>query len=655
MGFLFRKKKGKTAEEWFNLGYKEKDPKKQIEYYSKCLKLDPKNADAWNNIGIALYDLGRCEEAIRCYDRALEIDPKDAVAWYNKGIALDDLGRYEEAIRCYDKALEINPKYANAWNNKGVTLGKLGRYEEAIRCFEKAIEIDPEHEGAKNGKKLAEEKLREQKRKEERERKTAEEYIEKLIEREDIEGLIRALKDRDAGVRANAAEALGEIGDERAVEPLIKALKDSDESVREGAALALGEIGDKRAVEPLIEALEDSKRSVRRNAAEALEIIASNAIYAVDSLLVQARNLRINTKSEEEKLNEAKHKLDKKNFSNAVKLANECKNSLERKINEYKQISAKQSIDLAYSEIKEAEKLGINVSDAKDLHKKAILEFDNREYEKAIEYAERSRKDAEYKIRRYNHAKEQIEASKDIVKSIKKLISIPKAEELIENAESALKVGNYNNAVKFAEEAKKIALERKSEYDTAFKSISEAEVAIEKAKEFGYCDTSEAEELLNKARKRFEEGNYAQSISDARKSEEIAWEIRAKSKPEIEVVLPEKTFKPNYWKRLDLIVRNKGNAHAKAVKIEFSKEVEVKGLEELDINSGEEKKLSIVLKPKEVGDVPLEIKTTYKDADGKEYSMQRTFLLNVTEPAEAKKEEERKRARKAHAFFPAEL
>ncbi|MHC1610587.1 MAG: tetratricopeptide repeat protein [Candidatus Methanospirareceae archaeon] len=122
----------------------------------------------------------------------------------------------------------------------------------------------------------------------------------------------------------------------------------------------------------------------------------------------------------------------------------------------------------------------------------------------------------------------------------------------------------------------------------------------------------------------------------AKNNKKLAEEkLKEKSKPEIEVVLPEKTFKPNYWKRLNLIVRNKGNAHAKAVKIEFSKEVEVKGLKELNINSGEEKKLSIILKPNEVGDVPLEIKTTYKDANGKEYSAKNLFMLNVTEkPAE---------------------
>jgi len=355
---------------------------------------------------------------------------------------------------------------------------------------------------AKNNKKLAEEKLREQKRKEE------------------MEGLIRALKDSDEGVRERAAKALGKIRDKRAVEPLIEALKDSEWSVRREAAKALGEIGDGRAVEPLIKALDaadasvqieaaealhkigneradealkhkrvverlirafkDSDKYVRGNAAKALKKIALNAINEAQSLLQQAKKLGINTKNEEEKLNNAKLKLDGKGFSKAAKLANECKNSLEREISEYRQAerSAKQSLDLAYSKIKEAENLGINVSDAKDLHKKAISKFDNRAYEKAIEYAEKCKKAAEDEIRKYNHAKEQIEASKDIVKGIKKLVSIPKAEELIEKAESALKVGNYNSAVKFAKEAEGEALRVKKAYET-YKETSEFISSIE--------------------------------------------------------------------------------------------------------------------------------------------------------------------------------
>ena len=43
MGFLFRKRKieGKTAEEWFDLGYKEKDPKKHNRVLHKMLRIRP--------------------------------------------------------------------------------------------------------------------------------------------------------------------------------------------------------------------------------------------------------------------------------------------------------------------------------------------------------------------------------------------------------------------------------------------------------------------------------------------------------------------------------------------------------------------------------------------------------------------------------------
>jgi len=80
--------------------------------------------------------------------------------------------------------------------------------------------------------------------------------IEKMRTRQDVEGLIKALKHKDFEVRKNATDALGEIGDVRAIEPLIQALKDKGRGVQKYAAKALGEIGEP-AVEPLIEALKD--------------------------------------------------------------------------------------------------------------------------------------------------------------------------------------------------------------------------------------------------------------------------------------------------------------------------------------------------------------------------------------------------------------
>ena len=50
------------------------------------------------------------------------------------------------------------------------------------------------------------------------------------------------------------------------------------------------------------------------------------AINEAHSTLQKANKFGINTKSEEERLNNAKLKLDEKDFSNATKFANECKN-----------------------------------------------------------------------------------------------------------------------------------------------------------------------------------------------------------------------------------------------------------------------------------------------------------------------------------------
>jgi len=118
-------------------------------------------------------------------------------------------------------------------------------------------------------------------------KKFSQQDIEKLWEEENVESLIKAVKDKDKDVRADAAEALGKIEDPRAVEPLIQALKDKDEDVRTDAAEALGKIGDPRAVEPLLQALNDKDEYVRIHAAEALGKIGDPR--AVEPLL-QALN-----------------------------------------------------------------------------------------------------------------------------------------------------------------------------------------------------------------------------------------------------------------------------------------------------------------------------------------------------------------------------
>ena len=71
----------------------------------------------------ALIALGRYEEALKAYEQTIKVNPDDAEAWANKGIALGHLGRYEEALQAFDQAIKIDSNCAYAWYNKGSLLG----------------------------------------------------------------------------------------------------------------------------------------------------------------------------------------------------------------------------------------------------------------------------------------------------------------------------------------------------------------------------------------------------------------------------------------------------------------------------------------------------------------------------------------------------
>ncbi len=81
--------------------------------------------------------------------------------------------------------------------------------------------------------------------------------IERLKEKGDVDGLIKALSHKKASVRRDAAVAVGALGDARAVDPLTAALRDEDEKVAVAAATALARIGDPRAIGPIIDRIHE--------------------------------------------------------------------------------------------------------------------------------------------------------------------------------------------------------------------------------------------------------------------------------------------------------------------------------------------------------------------------------------------------------------
>ena len=64
-----------------------------IEAYKKTISLKPDYAEAYSNMGVALRNQGKLEEAIEAYKKSISLKPNDAEAYYNMGIALKDQGK----------------------------------------------------------------------------------------------------------------------------------------------------------------------------------------------------------------------------------------------------------------------------------------------------------------------------------------------------------------------------------------------------------------------------------------------------------------------------------------------------------------------------------------------------------------------------------
>jgi tetratricopeptide (TPR) repeat protein len=96
-----------------------------------------------NALGIALSDAGRQDEAMAVLRRSLEKDPKNAHAYENLGIVALRQNHPQEARDQLRKAIELNAELPIAWNTLGVALYQTDGPAAALPAWQKAVQLDP--------------------------------------------------------------------------------------------------------------------------------------------------------------------------------------------------------------------------------------------------------------------------------------------------------------------------------------------------------------------------------------------------------------------------------------------------------------------------------------------------------------------------------
>jgi protein O-mannosyl-transferase len=114
----------------------------------KAVQLDPGLAGAHRVLANIMAGKNDYEGAAAEYKKSLDIDP-DYSAWTNLGDALLQLGRLQEAEKSCRQAIAMNPDGTVAHLNLGLVLARLGRKEEAAKEAAVAISLDPNNPDVK--------------------------------------------------------------------------------------------------------------------------------------------------------------------------------------------------------------------------------------------------------------------------------------------------------------------------------------------------------------------------------------------------------------------------------------------------------------------------------------------------------------------------
>jgi Flp pilus assembly protein TadD len=142
-----------NAESLFNIGYalmQRGRLDEAINAYQQAVALQSDYWEAWNNLANAFMQKGELAQAIRCFDRANELQPNHPPTQYGRAHALRLAGRRREAIAVLAQCLNANPDLPPILDELATALDEEGRTQEAIAVLRHLCKVQPDLPEAHN-------------------------------------------------------------------------------------------------------------------------------------------------------------------------------------------------------------------------------------------------------------------------------------------------------------------------------------------------------------------------------------------------------------------------------------------------------------------------------------------------------------------------
>ena len=114
----------------------------EISFFGHIAAHNPTAHNIYLELGQALLEADRIEEAYEANLKAIELQPNKSATHSSAAHALILMERYDEADERLKRALKLDPENSNAWQNYGSLYLGQQRYEDAVVAFQKAIDLD---------------------------------------------------------------------------------------------------------------------------------------------------------------------------------------------------------------------------------------------------------------------------------------------------------------------------------------------------------------------------------------------------------------------------------------------------------------------------------------------------------------------------------
>ncbi|MHC4695810.1 MAG: tetratricopeptide repeat protein [Planctomycetota bacterium] len=115
-----------------------------VEHLWQALRIDPRDGEVWANLGSALRELERYDDARLAFERAAAHSPGDCRVYVNLGDCLHRVGRMGEARDTYLRALRLNTRNPRVHYGLGRVYRAMGRLDASIAAFKFAVQFKPD-------------------------------------------------------------------------------------------------------------------------------------------------------------------------------------------------------------------------------------------------------------------------------------------------------------------------------------------------------------------------------------------------------------------------------------------------------------------------------------------------------------------------------